>query len=245
MRHHANQPNGLVPHAAGIGGTLLLALSAASVFVLSPLPATLASGVFMAATGLVLYLAAGAGLARRFGAANSVTLLRLALGCILVGTLFDGSSRLVDSGLISAIAVSILVLDGLDGWLARRFGTETAFGGRFDMEVDAAVIAVLSALAWASGRADAWVLLLGAMRYGFVAAGMVYPWLKAPLPPRLRRRLVCVAQMLALAFGLAPGTADQASMVLALALTALILSFALDVAWLARHGRRAVKTGKA
>ena len=53
---------------------------------------------------------------------------------------------------VVAICIGILALDGVDGWLARRFGTETAFGGRFDMEVDAGVIAVLSVLAWVSGR---------------------------------------------------------------------------------------------
>ena len=41
----------------------------------------------------------------------------------------------------------------------------------------------------------------------------------------------------ALAIALAPWTADQASMVLALALAMLTASFALDVAWLFRHAR--------
>jgi len=225
------------PHAASVGGVLLAGLSAISLAVLSPAPAVLATVTFLAATCVVVYLATGAGLVRRFGAANSVTLLRLALGCILVGSLLDNSGRPIDSGLVSALAVGILALDGLDGWLARRFDTETKFGGRFDMEVDAAVIAVLSLLAWVWDRADGWVLLIGAMRYGFVAAGQIYLWLQAPLPPRLRRRIVCVPQMLALAIALAPWTADQASMVLALALTILTASFALDVTWLFRHAR--------
>ncbi len=237
MRRQASPALDYAPHAASVGGVLLLGLSAASPAVLSPVPAALATAIFFVATSVVVYLAAGAGLVRRFGAANSVTLLRLALGCILVGSLLDSSGRPVDSGLVSALAVGILALDGLDGWLARRFGNETAFGGRFDMEVDAAVIAVLCGLAWASDRADAWVLLIGAMRYGFVAAGKIFPWLQTPLPQRLRRRIVCVAQMVALAIALAPWTADQASMVLALALAMLTASFALDVAWLFRHAR--------
>jgi len=237
MQRTVGQSLDFAPHAASVGGALLAALSAISLALMPPAPAALTTGAFLAATCVVLYLATGAGLVRRFGAANSVTLLRVALGCILVGLFLDTSGWPIDSGLASALALSILVLDGLDGWLARRFGNETAFGGRFDMEVDAAVIAVLSLLAWAWDRAGAWVLLIGAMRYGFVAAGMIYPWLQEPLPPQLRRRVVCVAQMLALAIALAPWTADQASMVLALALTVLSASFALDVTWLYRHAR--------
>ena len=66
----------------------------------------------------------------------------------------------------------VTVLDGMDGWLARRSTLASAFGARFDMETDALLIMVLSALAWRWDRAGAWVLACGLMRYGFVAAGV-------------------------------------------------------------------------
>ncbi|GAA4940924.1 hypothetical protein GCM10023238_03240 [Streptomyces heliomycini] len=37
-----------------------------------------------------------------------------------------------------------LILDGVDGKVARRTGTSTPLGARFDMEVDAFLILVLS-----------------------------------------------------------------------------------------------------
>jgi phosphatidylglycerophosphate synthase len=40
----------------------------------------------------------------------------------------------------------LLALDGLDGWLARRFGLASAYGARFDMEVDGFLILVLALL---------------------------------------------------------------------------------------------------
>ena len=43
-------------------------------------------------------------------------------------------------------------LDGVDGWLARRSGIASAFGARFDMEIDALLILVLAVLAWRSAR---------------------------------------------------------------------------------------------
>lgn len=224
-----------VPQAATVGAAALTGLVGLSMLVLPPVPAALATLLFGAAAGFVLFAASIAGLMWRFGAANAVTTVRLALGCLLAAALFDAPGRLVDSGILSAIALAALVLDGVDGWLARRFRTATEFGARFDMEVDAAVILVLSLLVWHCGRADAWVVAIGAMRYAFVAAGWALPWLRASLPPRHDRRVVCVLQVLALAFALAPGTADLASMAVAAALGLLTLSFARDTVWLYRR----------
>ena len=59
---------------------------------------------------------------------------------------------------IVAIAIVAVVLDGVDGWVARRTGTASAFGMRFDMETDAALILVLAILAWRYGKAGPWIL---------------------------------------------------------------------------------------
>jgi phosphatidylglycerophosphate synthase len=91
---------------------------------------------------------------------------------------------------IVVLALIALVLDGVDGRVARRRGEASAFGARFDMETDALLILVLAALAWSLGKAGAWILLAGALRYLFVAAGFVLPWLRAELPPSRRRQTV-------------------------------------------------------
>ena len=67
------------------------------------------------------------------------------------------------------LAVVALVLDGVDGWVARRTGTVSALGARFDMEVDAFLILVLSV--YVAGSVGPWVLAIGAARYAFWAAG--------------------------------------------------------------------------
>ena len=46
-----------------------------------------------------------------------------------------------------ALVVVALALDWVDGQVARRTGTCSAFGARFDMETDAFLILVLSAYA--------------------------------------------------------------------------------------------------
>ncbi|NED04634.1 CDP-alcohol phosphatidyltransferase family protein, partial [Streptomyces sp. SID6648] len=83
--------------------------------------------------------------------------------------------------LLVGLTAVALVLDGVDGRVARRTGTCTPLGARFDMEVDAFLILVLSV--YVSTDLGPWVLLIGAMRYVFVAAARVWPWLTAPLPP--------------------------------------------------------------
>lgn len=50
------------------------------------------------------------------------------------------------------------------------------------MEIDAFLILTLAVLVWQSGKTGGWVLLSGALRYGFVALGQVLPWLRQPLP---------------------------------------------------------------
>lgn len=168
------------------------------------------------------------------GAANRVTVGRAALVLSLAALVFHAQA-LSGAGLwwIIGMAIAALCLDGVDGLVARRTGTGTAFGARFDMELDSFLMLVLAALVWRSGRLDAWILLLAAPRYLFVAAGRLLPWLRAPLPQRLRRKAGCVAQGVALVVCLAPIVpVALAAAGAALTLVLLVGSFAVDVRWL-------------
>ncbi len=170
------------------------------------------------------------------GAANRVTLLRAAL-VLPVLALALQPVALGAGGYWWVIVLSTvaMVLDGVDGRVARRTGTETSFGARFDMELDAALILALSVLVWASGKAGGWVLVVGLMRYGFVAGAWVVPALGRPLSESFRRKAVCVVQGVALLVALGPIIpSPMASLVCAAALAALTWSFAVDVRWLLR-----------
>src|SRR3546814_7296652 len=142
----------------------------------------------------------GAGIAARrwgngrgLGAAGRITLARafvtsLSAAAAVVAPDLSGP-MLWGIGSLAAIA---LVFDGIDGHVARRSSRSSEFGARLDQEVDAFTVLVLSLLVWRLGRADIWVLGAGVMRYAFVSAGSVWPWLRAPLPASSRRRVVCV-----------------------------------------------------
>ncbi|MBV2357998.1 CDP-alcohol phosphatidyltransferase family protein [Streptomyces sp. J2-1] len=171
-----------------------------------------------------------------FGPANRVTLGR--------ATLVGGVTALVAESFESAPPVTLLVgltavallLDGVDGQVARRTGTSSALGARFDMEVDAFLILVLSV--YVSTQLGAWVLLAGGMRYAFVAAARFLPWLNAPLPPSFARKTVAAVQGVALLLAgarLLPHAANL--LIVLLALASLVWSFGRDVVWLHRSAR--------
>ena len=139
-------------------------------------------------------------------------------------------------GWLSLVVVVVAALDGLDGWLARRDAQASSFGARFDLETDAAFILVLSVLVWQHGKAGAWVLGCGLMRYLFVAAGSVLPWMAAPLRSTIRGKSVAIGQLVGLSVALLPVVKSPLSdVVAALTLAALVWSFAVDIAWLKRQ----------
>lgn len=225
--------------AAGLAPLLLAAGATARRLDLPPVylaTATAAYSLFATAVWSLLPPQPRPGL----GPANRVTIVRGALVMALAALIFRPSAlSSADLWWIIGLATIALALDAVDGQVARRTGTTSTFGARFDMELDAFLMLVLAALVWRSGRLDAWILLLGAPRYLFVAAGRVLPRLRAPLPERLRRKAGCVAQGVALVVCLAPVVpARLAAAAAAVTLALLVGSFAVDVCWLLAQERK-------
>jgi phosphatidylglycerophosphate synthase len=141
------------------------------------------------------------------GLCNAVTLVRLAMLSSLTTLLFTpGTAEVATVWGAFTIAVLALALDGVDGWAARRAGLTSAFGARFDMEVDSGFALVLAILAYDLGHAGLWVIALGLPRYAFVVSGRIWPWLQAGLPDRFSRKAVCVVQIGVLVLFLMPLT---------------------------------------
>jgi phosphatidylglycerophosphate synthase len=170
-----------------------------------------------------------------FGPANQITAVRAVLVAVLA--VMAGRPATSAAGwevvVISAVA---LLLDGVDGWVARRTGTSSAFGMRFDTETDAALIMVLAVVAWRYDKAGSWILAAGLLRYVFVAAGSAWAWMGRPLVPTLRGRLICIVQIAALITAIAPIVPRPFSAgVAAIGLVALCYSFLVDTLWLYRR----------
>lgn len=220
------------------GGAVLVLLGLLTGWLVQPPPA------FMAlATVLYVAVCACAGVSwprgRDFGWANRATLLRSTLIITLValapfaGTLGGVTGGAVGLWVYAAAALLALVLDGVDGKVARATGSQSEFGARFDMELDALFILGLCVAALALDKAGAWALALGLMRYAFVLASLALPWMNRPLPDSFRRKTVCVWQIVTLLVAvLPPVTPLFAGTTLATALVLLVSSFFLDVRWL-------------
>jgi phosphatidylglycerophosphate synthase len=179
----------------------------------------------------------------RFGPANRVSLLRLLVVLGMAATLVHPADAAWVAGAAAwafvVIATVTALLDAVDGPLARRSGMASAYGARFDMETDALLIAVLALMLWQWGKVPVWVLLAGGLRYVFVAAAWRWPWMNRPLPDSLRRKTVCVLQIIVLIVGLGPVISPPAATALAAAGLALLLhSFAVDTLWLLRRRRQ-------
>jgi phosphatidylglycerophosphate synthase len=190
------------------------------------------------ACALIMAAALARGLARRrgdrLGPASCLTLARATLAVGVAALAADSFAHDTPVALLVTLAGVALALDAADGWMARRTGTATGLGARFDGEADAFLILALSVyVAQAHG---AWVLAIGAARYLFGVGEWLVPWMRAPLPPRRWRRIVAAAQGIVLTVAAAevlPWALTQALLLAALA--ALAVSVGECVWWLSRH----------
>jgi phosphatidylglycerophosphate synthase len=127
-------------------------------FFFVPFIASFSFGLFLVGHGKLLVSIKPFG-----GFANWVTLIRLfgvfwIIGCYSETTFFS----------VGLIALGIVILDGLDGYLARKTKTATEFGAFFDMETDAFFCASMSFVIYQLHPEYWFVLIPGFLRYFYV-----------------------------------------------------------------------------
>jgi phosphatidylglycerophosphate synthase len=224
--------------AAGMIFQALLLATLAAIVVLSGVGLGAAGSIVAASCVVITHAGLARGLARyrldRVGPAHWVTLARATLAVGIAALVADSFDRPVPVALVVSLTVVALALDAVDGWVARRTRTAGTLGARFDGEVDAFLILVLSV--YVARSAGVWVLAIGAARYAFLVAGWRAPWMRAPLPARYWRKVVAATQGIVLtiaAAGVLPSAVIRVALVAALVL--LGESFARDVWWLRRR----------
>ncbi|HEV8451090.1 MAG TPA: CDP-alcohol phosphatidyltransferase family protein [Gaiellales bacterium] len=221
---------------------------AAQVLLLAALAATAGLGLAGWLAGLACGVAMDAALAyslrrhrsERIGPAGWVTLVRSTLAVGVAALTADSFGGPAHAAPVVALAAVALALDFVDGHVARRTGTESTLGARWDGEVDAFLILVLAV--YVAPSAGAWVLLIGLARYAFLVAGWLVGWMRAPLPRRDWRKTVTATQGVTLtiaAAGVLPSALTRAALAAALAL--LAESFGRDVWWLWSHRSAAAR----
>jgi phosphatidylglycerophosphate synthase len=220
-------------------GTGLAANLAALLGLLAALSTTVRLGATAWIVGLLTALVVGVVVTRALARRGTVALGPADLVTLFRATLTSAAAALVTEAYLGqpvttplvGLAVTALVLDAVDGPVARRTRTTSGFGAIFDGEVDALLMLVLSA--YVARSYGGWVLVIGVLRYAFAAAGWVLPWLRGQLPFRYWRKVVTAVQGIVLTAATAdvvPPALTSAALAVALAL--LAESFGRDVWWL-------------
>jgi phosphatidylglycerophosphate synthase len=220
------------PVAGLIAQTLMLAVLAMVVGL------SRAGWVVGVTSGVIIDAALFRGLSRsrtgRLNLAGWVTFVRASLAVGVAALVAESFNRHVPVTTLVSLAALALILDAVDGKVARRTRTAGTLGAHFDAEVDAFLILVLSI--YVARSVGTWVLAIGAARYAFLAAAWPLPWMRKPLPPRYWRRFVAATQGVVLTVAAAdvlPAGVNRGALVVALAL--LAESFLRDVWWLWAH----------
>jgi phosphatidylglycerophosphate synthase len=145
-------------------------LTACGVAVVMRGPWPLAIGIGLSFLGLVGNAVGRWTPSGRFGPANVVTAGRLILLLLLAVFAY----RLASSVLVAGFLLALL-LDLLDGFVARRGGHTSAFGASFDMEVDAVFVLVVGYWLWLRAGLGLWALGAGLLRYLYVLTLVLVP----------------------------------------------------------------------
>jgi phosphatidylglycerophosphate synthase len=217
----------------------LLTALAGQVLLLAGLASTAGLGTSGWAVGLALAIVGDLALATAFARigraalsqADRVTLTRASLVCGVGALVAQGAPPVT---LLVTLAAVALVLDAVDGRVARATGTTSRLGARFDMEVDAVLILLLSV--YVAGSVGLWVLAAGVARYALWLAGRLLPWLRRESPPRFWGKVVAALQGVVLVAAAADALPRPLTVLLLVAALVLLAeSFGRQVLWLWRR----------
>lgn len=155
------------------------------------------------------------------GYANLVTMGRL-LFLLMLGAFHQSLSN----WLLFAGFLLIVILDGIDGKLARRHKQISSEGERLDAETDAQFVLILSWILYSYQVVDWWILIPGGLRFIF---HLLFFWLPPnDAPPKKVRATIAVIFFLSLT--LAFILPDYLSLPLLIGSSALIcISFGLSL----------------
>ncbi len=216
---------------AGLGVAVLLAWLAhiALGFPVAMLAA--AALVFVLFMGFILLWLKEHSPHKRLGTANRITIYRAALVANLAAASVYPSVFASHGVVMTAVMAAAFALDGVDGWIARRFQQASKFGARLDQELDALFTLVLAIALFRTEVTGAWILIAGGWHYFYQGLKGAFPIFRTALPFSHRRRAVCGVVVASLIIALSPFLSAWSAEILALA-TVLLLSasFLIDIA---------------
>jgi phosphatidylglycerophosphate synthase len=81
---------------------------------------------------------------------------------------------------------SVILMDGLDGAVARRLKQTSKAGEYLDMEIDALFVFLISCLHYMDQKLAFWIIIPGSMRYVY---GLLFFWMQEPIKTKPGKRI--------------------------------------------------------
>ena len=126
--------------------------------------------------------------------ASYITLIRL----IITSTVFSSilltyinDSIHIDNKIIIFMFFISLILDGIDGYFARKLKQETSYGEILDQETDNFLMLALAGSLYLNVGVSIIIFIIPLCRYIFLIFGLFFNWLQKDLPKSFRRKFVC------------------------------------------------------
>jgi CDP-diacylglycerol--glycerol-3-phosphate 3-phosphatidyltransferase len=121
------------------------------------------------------------------GLPNQLTIIRGFLIAITTGLILVPNRAALIAWLPGIFYLCAVLMDGIDGILARTTGNVTVLGEFLDMEMDSLTVLVGSLAVFLSGKADGWILLVGTARYLYVGGQWLLKRSRRPLLPLAKK----------------------------------------------------------
>lgn len=129
-----------------------------------------------------------------------------------------------------------LILDGLDGYLARFLNQTSKFGARFDLEADTFLLLVLSLSLYINMNVNPSIFLIPLYRYIFFIFQIKFKWLESSLPKSIRRSFICFFVTFLLIICHLPSlTTYLMGALINFSILLITFSFLKDIIWLYRN----------
>ncbi len=177
----------------------------------------------------------------KFTRASHITLIRIILSIVMMSlasnSFFDtsvyGESYFLNIFIL--LAFIALILDGVDGFIARKYKESDSFGISFDQEADNLMLLILSLSVYLNKNIGIIIFLIPMYRYIFISSMYRFLWLKRELPKSFIRKFVCIFTSILLIMSHI-SYLDEYIMIniVFFALFIITFSFAKDIIWLYR-----------
>ena len=177
-----------------------------------------------------------------FSLASKVTYMRLSVSIVLLTAAINSSTNSTIFEIFYMeryfiiLAIISFLLDGLDGFIARKYNQVTKYGEVIDQEADNFLIFVMSISLYINKEIGLYVFLIPAFRYIFIFSMTRYYWLKNTLPDSQLRKAVCVSIIFIMIISQDSYFAnDDVVFLVLLSLFIITFSFSRDIIWLYRN----------